>query len=93
MDTVANQSEIADASDLYTDTVYMKGLLFSVVNTIPAVEIECYHATINQTDIEHLEKSIDEAKERNRLLNQRLYEYFHDNDQVWIWYFSIYLLQ
>lgn len=84
MDTVANQNEIADASDLYTDenTVYLKGLLFSVVNTIPAIEIECYHATINQTDIEHLEKSIGEAKERNRLLNQRLYEWFHDNDQV-----------
>lgn len=84
MGSVSNQSEFEDASDLYTvqNTAYLKGLLFSVVNTIPVVDVECYHSKVNQTDIRRLERSIDEAKERNKVLNQRLFEYFEANDQV-----------
>lgn len=84
MDSATNQSDFDDASDLYSEqnTEYLKGLLFSVVNTIPVVEVECYHAKTNKTDIRDLEKSLSEAKERNKLLNQRLFEYFHENDQV-----------
>lgn len=84
MDSVSNQSEFEDASDLYTvqNTAYLKGLLFSVVNTIPVVEVECHHSKVNRTDVLHLKRAIDEAKERNKILNQRLFEYFLVNDQV-----------
>lgn len=84
MDSATNQSDFDDASDLYSaqNTAYLKGLLFSVVNTIPIVEVECYHAKTNKTDIRDLERSLDEAKERNNELNQRLFEYFQENDQV-----------
>lgn len=84
MDSATNQSGFDDASDLYSEqnTAYLKGLLFSVVNTIPVVEVECYHAKTNKTDILDLERTVGEARERNKLLNQRLFEYFQENDQV-----------
>lgn len=84
MDSVPNQSEFDDVSDLYSDenTAYLKGLLLSVVNTIPVVEVECFHSKVNQTNIRLLETSIDEAKQQNKILNQRLFEHFRGNDQV-----------
>lgn len=84
MDSVPSQSGFDDVSDLYTDrnAAYLKGLLFSVANTIPVVDVECYHSKINQTNIVHLEQSIGEAKERNRELNQRLFEFFQESNQV-----------
>lgn len=84
MDSPSHGSEFDDVSDLYTDhdVEFLKGLLFSVVNSIPMVDVECYHSKINQTDIRHLEQSVEEAKERNRTLNRQLFEYFHTADQV-----------
>lgn len=82
-----NQSVCADdGRDLYAEdssnTTYLEELLHSIVTKLPTIDVKCHHSRVSETDVLRLEQSVDEAKERNRILNYQLFEYFREKDEV-----------